>query len=38
MTRKIEVKYSFESKAEILDKQSEKIREYKVSYSNSVVD
>ena len=37
MTQKIEVKYSFESKAEILDKQSEEIREYENYFKNDIL-
>ena len=37
MTQKIEVEYSFESKAEILDKQSEEIREYENYFKNDIL-
>jgi gas vesicle protein len=37
MTQKIKVEYSFESKAEILDKQSEEIREYESYFKNDIL-
>ncbi len=37
MTKKIKVEYSFESKAEILDKQSEEIKEYESYFKNDIL-
>ncbi len=37
MTQKIKVEYSFESKAEILDKQSEEIKEYESYFKNDIL-
>ena len=37
MTQKIKVEYSFESKAEILDKQSEEIKEYESYFNNDIL-
>jgi len=37
MTWKIKVEYSFESKAEILDKQSEEIKEYESYFKNDIL-
>ncbi|MEA3415731.1 MAG: hypothetical protein U9R02_06170 [Thermodesulfobacteriota bacterium] len=37
MTQKIEVQYSFEGKAEILDKQSEEIKEYESYFKNDIL-
>ena len=37
MTQKIKVEYTFESKAEILDKQSEEIKEYESYFKNDIL-
>lgn len=37
MTQKIEVEYSVESKAEVLDKQSKEIKEYESYFKNDIL-
>ena len=37
LTEKIKVKYSFSSKAEILDRQSEELKEYEIYFEKEIL-
>jgi hypothetical protein len=37
MTQKIQVQYSFSSKAEILDRQSEELKDYETYFENEIL-
>ncbi len=37
MTEKVKVRYSFSSKAEIMDRQSEELKKYEIYFENEIL-